>query len=508
MKLYGISICISVIIQLLNINEGAAESRRSNFNSSKGPSCTVEGEIIGYKDPSIIILHLHRNVFILSGDSDETILKERTKDGRFKFDNIPLEGNSYITIEILNHDRIINNSIDLFLIGPSDSINLLFSGDSVSISGKGSEKLICQQAINKVLPAVMPENEAQILHKKMGYEYLRREFSLIDSFYARKIQVLESFKKTISSESYNQILVNIEAEGNFQKHYEASLLFIVKAERNVLKERVNYYRENLLKLKSDTFKAKDKVSSTYFTDYLLLKCMSDLLVMGYKDNDSIIASRAGFVDKFNYINKLDVPQEVKQKVITGYLKKYYGGKMNERKIMDSAIKTTTAPDLLAILNRINQTRNSGVEAFRFALPNLNGKIVRLTDFKGKVTVIDFWFTGCSSCAALEKQMKLVRSYFKDKGSVQFISVGVDKSRSLWKSSVKSGVYTEKEAVNLFTDGLGEEHPFIKYYGIKGFPEIFIIDKNLRMYSAKPDRPYDEKSVKTFVKLVEQVSEMQ
>jgi len=60
----------------------------------------------------------------------------------------------------------------------------------------------------------------------------------------------------------------------------------------------------------------------------------------------------------------------------------------------------------------------------FTLQDLNGNTVSLSDFKGKVVLLEFWTTWCPSCrAAIPGLEKLHRSY-KDKGLV-VLSVSMD-----------------------------------------------------------------------------------
>lgn len=62
--------------------------------------------------------------------------------------------------------------------------------------------------------------------------------------------------------------------------------------------------------------------------------------------------------------------------------------------------------------------------------NQNGKKVTLADARGKIIVLDFFFTHCPSiCPGLAKNMKrLQQSFEKNDSIVQFISISVDPER--------------------------------------------------------------------------------
>ena len=54
-----------------------------------------------------------------------------------------------------------------------------------------------------------------------------------------------------------------------------------------------------------------------------------------------------------------------------------------------------------------------VKAPQFALRDLNGRIVRLSDYQGKVVLINFWATWCPPCRAeMPDLVKLQREYGK------------------------------------------------------------------------------------------------
>jgi len=63
--------------------------------------------------------------------------------------------------------------------------------------------------------------------------------------------------------------------------------------------------------------------------------------------------------------------------------------------------------------------------FDFDLPDLNGKIVSLEDFKGKVLVINFWATWCPPCEEDMPQLNQLQKRYKNEGLV-VIGIALDK----------------------------------------------------------------------------------
>lgn len=130
----------------------------------------------------------------------------------------------------------------------------------------------------------------------------------------------------------------------------------------------------------------------------------------------------------------------------------------------------------------------GVDAYPFSLPDSNGRMVNLDQFKGKTVLIDVWFTGCQGCLAYAKWLKTeIYPVFDKDTNIVFISISGDINRNTWLASVRSARYTRPENVNLYTGGLGFTHPFLTYYDFDGGPYALLIDKNGKFYSANLPR---------------------
>ena len=78
----------------------------------------------------------------------------------------------------------------------------------------------------------------------------------------------------------------------------------------------------------------------------------------------------------------------------------------------------------------------------FTLRDINKKKVTLSDYKGKVVLINFWATWCQPCQAEMPHLQAIYDEFKDQG-FEVLSISIDEARdaSKVKPLIKRGKYT-------------------------------------------------------------------
>ena len=105
----------------------------------------------------------------------------------------------------------------------------------------------------------------------------------------------------------------------------------------------------------------------------------------------------------------------------------------------------------------------------FQLVNIDGKETRLSDFRGKWVIVDFWGSWCPWC--IKGFPKLKETYAQVKDKVEVIGVDCGDTPEVWKEAVK---HYQLPWVNLYNPMEGGES-LLDAYNIQGFPTKVIID---------------------------------
>lgn len=108
----------------------------------------------------------------------------------------------------------------------------------------------------------------------------------------------------------------------------------------------------------------------------------------------------------------------------------------------------------------------------FEMNNAAGEAIRLSEIKGKYTLLYFWAAGCSFCK--QENPILVHNYerFKDHG-FEILGVSTDNVRSTFLSSIQEHDLTWN---NLMSPA-GTNNDAVLIYGITATPRNYLIDEN-------------------------------
>ena len=123
---------------------------------------------------------------------------------------------------------------------------------------------------------------------------------------------------------------------------------------------------------------------------------------------------------------------------------------------------------------------SGTVAPDFELLSPDGSHVRLSSFRGKYVLLDFWATWCGPCMA--EMSNVVKVYDEYKGQkFEIIGISLDNDKKVWKQTINKMGLIWKHGLDI-----RGENAVASLYMVNGIPytylidpEGFIIAKNLR-----------------------------
>jgi thiol-disulfide isomerase/thioredoxin len=127
----------------------------------------------------------------------------------------------------------------------------------------------------------------------------------------------------------------------------------------------------------------------------------------------------------------------------------------------------------------------GKPAFDFTYESIDGKMVSLSDFKGKYVYIDVWATWCGPCQKEIPLLKELEKEFHGKNIV-FMSVSIDKpkDKEKWSTTVKE---KELEGIQLIADNEWQSSVAVDYM-ISGIPRFMLIDIDGNILDSRAPRP--------------------
>ncbi|MDE6556800.1 MAG: TlpA family protein disulfide reductase [Duncaniella sp.] len=112
--------------------------------------------------------------------------------------------------------------------------------------------------------------------------------------------------------------------------------------------------------------------------------------------------------------------------------------------------------------KLDAFQSGDVEAPSFSLKDLEDKNIRLSDYRGKWVILDFWGTWCPWCIKGFHDLK--EAYVKYAGKLEIIGIDCGDSQDVWRAGVKRfdlpwvQVYKPEDETKILTDYYVQHYP--------------------------------------------------
>jgi len=487
------SLFFLVSLSTVSVNANQIKARLSYENTVK---ISVSFDNVNRYDSMQLLIYKYAfdNDFLIHA----TKIAKLGSDGSFKFVLECIDHPIYVSLfkDITkNGSRII--LLQQYLVEPGDNVAISINIDSTirsqkvlkvlnnityipnyrfKFSGKGSEKFACRYESDLRIQKVSDTSSRIRGIFEVDTNIIEHRYFDIIAQCAR--ETLEKYKDYMSEEAFSILSVDFFSaielyKMHYMKRYELPLIRDDSVERKVL----NKYQDYLERRESN-FSNYAKLISSYYS-----KMVVEKLCIGTKF--SVI--NRGKLTKVVSSIKNKFSGELRDKILVALLLTYSNTGLSSEMFSEakSSVESIHYKKVLnaAYPNTIWEAAVTNEAKFVDVYDN----VVKLSDFKGKIIFMDFWFSGCGSCAIFYKTtLSKLKDLFKFNSKVVFLSVNVDADQSNWINAIATGKYTSVDLINVNTGGSGVNHPIIRQFRISSFPEVLIIGKSGKIYSVYKD----------------------
>jgi thiol-disulfide isomerase/thioredoxin len=427
---------------------------------------TIQGRLNFLKDQDTVILTIYKVGYPFI--EEKTIYKTPLFHQKFKFkvpaksipQNISLTYKEIGTVHT-HSNKLLGMRLNNFYLENEDLITIADDHEQFVFTGRHAEKFkiinrldIISRSFSKGLSWDEPLNT-------------KRYFLNRDSLLIEQIKYLRLHKTKLSAAAYT--LVKADILGQYLSRYDFVNAMLPTAKIKMALDNLSDYKcvVPLNYLQTQSFdKSKFLKFSDSYTDGLRTKYLYDSCTLKNRP-DILQASFKYYLQKYKgdlrerlLLNELFWKKESTED-ITPYVNK--------------ALTLINYQPFITILKNFKSKRLPGSPAYNFSLPDTSGKIHIFSEYKGKVVLLDFWFTGCGGCKLSLPNLEKVEARYRGQ-PVVFITISDDAKKDVWINTIRSHNYTSLYSIDLFANGQANESQINKYYSVDGNPTFILIDK--------------------------------
>lgn len=472
-----LSILLSGIVIAFQLTPIQGQSLKSAFPSKtkdKQEGKLVIEEQLNADSIKTDSLELQFTAVVSKGDPEFQRIKQKVSKGYVKW-VIPTDEPLWVSINCFK-------TLGCWLVEPGDSIYLRNDKNGVVISGKGAEKCMLQHKMDSVERSVPPpSNPVNVLTLSLAdylewSKYLDKKIELVTS-------LVDAEKHRISPFAFDWLkAAQISAWELYRSNKFGALAFIPKiAKKEGLSSRdlCNIFDSTFYSAPAKWMRSLPIGAGDALTEFASLEVARE---MGFDR-----ARRKG-ISRIEYMSLV---YERGKKIYHGLTRERFFVLMMTDGMIDHLRFTSETEKLLAKYYtepgypefkqfvkeyEIKERKlEKGMLAPAFSSSDVKGSVFSSEKLKGKVVLLDFWFTGCKACVQMVPAIRKVEEKFKNDTNMLFLSVSTDKNKAMWMESISKGKYTTGNGINLLADDDQAGQSVIKAYNVTGYPELHLVD---------------------------------
>jgi len=358
----------------------------------------------------------------------------------------------------INFSLVIVSASILFSACSKPNKNSYLSGEIKDGKGKMIylEQLQVQSAVIVDSALIDDNGHFEFVNFKPTLNFYRLKIKP-NEMYNFCILILDSTDKvTLSADASN--LADAKITGSAETDAFLDFNNISKKYKKQIDSLQNYFQTEIMNNPNDSKKIeqlKTEIDKVY--QDLVSKWQNELAqkAMQYKDK---LASAYIALQMLPPRNYLDVYQEID---------KTLGSKHPHHPMVQILRRIVAEQTALA----------EGTPCPEIALPDPNGKEIRLSSFKGKVVLIDFWASWCKPCRIEMPNMVALYKKYKEKG-FEILGVSLDKDKDKWVQAIKEDGITWPQVSDLkFWNSEA-----VKLFNVKAIPYTVLVDKEGKIFA--------------------------
>jgi thiol-disulfide isomerase/thioredoxin len=502
---------LSIIFYIVFFSLTTATATTNNQKTGKKNTVYIGGTINGKSFNEVgVAINVYDQWLRYMGDWDARnyILDSATENDFFK-----IEATEKITYVQFHQPTSLSKALrnTWMFVQPGDSIILDIVDGEVSVSGNCADRIRCLWDIFNINTKFYfndSSDEAKRLKDKNikgfdttgitnweqhYYDQFVQGFEVIDYLYNQKIKTLNRFSERLTKREYDFIALECDVWRKWIYLEDWTEMPIVSDIHRQAKQR--FLNNNIARFTVKTANKEFALRSLLLADVIakneVIDCYNKKRAYGKNRGAKITFSEVEGAIKRKYNGRLY------EKVITAVFSgvKVFGlGDKKNLKSMEMAKNRITNRSFRTIIDNTIGNIGGTIVIKSIPLKDNEDNDIMFSDFRGKLLILDFWFTGCTNCVKLTKAMEPVLDRFKDSTQVAFISVNMDKSKDQWLESLREGIpliqgyYAHKESINLSCYPLAYEHPLAKALNLQGAPHLILVDEKGDILNRYPPRP--------------------